>query len=137
MTNGISDHQSSAELTTAERAAYIIAGLGLAAAGVKPRPNPLLNVIALAGGSYLAWRGYTGTCPVKAALLGASTSAGRLSADVDAPSSAALTGQVRLPRRARATRKAMTFKSGLGRRFTPAAASPRPGNSPRRRAPPW
>ena len=80
MTNGISDHQSSAELTTAERAAYIIAGLGLAAAGVKPRPNPLLNVIALAGGSYLAWRGYTGTCPVKAALLGASTTAGRLSA---------------------------------------------------------
>ena len=55
----------------AERAAYIIAGLGLAAAGVKPRPNPLLNVIALAGGSYLAWRGYVGTCPVKAALLGA------------------------------------------------------------------
>src|SRR5918997_5627244 len=34
-------------LTTAERGAYIVAGLGLAAAGVKPRPNPLLNVIAL------------------------------------------------------------------------------------------
>jgi hypothetical protein len=80
VTNGISDEQSGAELTVAERAAYIIAGLGLAAAGVKPRPNPLLNVIALAGGSYLAWRGYTGTCPVKAALLGATGSADRLSA---------------------------------------------------------
>nr|WP_210485528.1 YgaP-like transmembrane domain [Microvirga antarctica] len=64
------DHDEGAELTTAERAAYIIAGLGLAAAGAKPRPNPLLNVLALAGGSYLAWRGYVGTCPVKAALYG-------------------------------------------------------------------
>ncbi|QFU18166.1 DUF2892 domain-containing protein [Microvirga thermotolerans] len=53
-----------------ERAAYIVAGLGLAAAGAKPRPNPLLNVAALLGGSYLAWRGYVGNCPVKAALFG-------------------------------------------------------------------
>lgn len=65
-------------LTTAERGAYIVAGLGLAAAGVKPRPNPLLNVIALLGGSYLAWRGYLGNCPVKAALTG-SGSSGRIS----------------------------------------------------------
>jgi threonine/homoserine/homoserine lactone efflux protein len=53
-------------LSTTERAIYMIAGLGLAAAAAKPRPNPLLNVLALAGGSYLAWRGYVGNCPVKA-----------------------------------------------------------------------
>jgi threonine/homoserine/homoserine lactone efflux protein len=46
----------------------MLVGLGLAAAAAKPRPNPLLNVLALAGGSYLAWRGYVGNCPVKAAL---------------------------------------------------------------------
>ena len=65
-------------LTTAERGAYIVAGLGLAAAGVKHRPNPLLNVIALLGGSYLAWRGYVGNCPVKAALMGAEGLSGHL-----------------------------------------------------------
>lgn len=65
-------------LTTAERAAYIVAGLGLAAAGAKPRPNPLLNVIALLGGSYLAWRGYVGNCPVKAALVGPGGISGHL-----------------------------------------------------------
>jgi uncharacterized membrane protein len=65
-------------LSTTERAAYIVAGLGLAAAGAKPRPNPLLNVIALLGGSYLAWRGYVGNCPVKAALVGSDQSSGRI-----------------------------------------------------------
>ncbi len=55
-------------LSTAERGAYMVAGLGLAAAAAKPRPNALLNVLALLGGSYLAWRGYVGNCPVKAAL---------------------------------------------------------------------
>jgi hypothetical protein len=57
-------------LSTTERGIYMIAGLGLAAAAAKPRPNPLLNVLALAGGSYLAWRGYVSNCPVKAALMG-------------------------------------------------------------------
>lgn len=57
-------------LSTTERGVYMLAGLGLAAAAAKPRPNPLLNVLALAGGSYLAWRGYVGNCPVKAALTG-------------------------------------------------------------------
>ncbi len=57
-------------LSTVERGAYMLAGLGLAAAAAKPRPNPLLNILALAGGSYLAWRGYVGNCPVKAALMG-------------------------------------------------------------------
>ena len=75
MVNAASDEQN---LTTMERAAYIVAGLGLAAAGVKPRPNPLLNVAALLGGSYLAWRGYVGSCPVKAALFGPDDSTPRL-----------------------------------------------------------
>ncbi len=59
-------------LTWGQRAAYVVGGLGLAAAGVQPRPNPLLNVLALAGGSYLAFSGYKGHCPAKAALFGAS-----------------------------------------------------------------
>jgi threonine/homoserine/homoserine lactone efflux protein len=67
-------------LTTAERAIYIALGLGIAAAGAKPRPNPLLNVLALAGGSYLAWSGYQGRCPVKAALAGAQKQLGPASA---------------------------------------------------------
>ncbi|WP_423790800.1 YgaP-like transmembrane domain [Microvirga solisilvae] len=57
-------------LSTTERGLYMVAGLGLAAAAAKPRPNPLLNILALAGGSYLAWRGYAGNCPIKAALTG-------------------------------------------------------------------
>ena len=64
-------------LSTTERGAYMLAGLGLAATAAKPRPNPLLNILALAGGSYLAWRGYAGYCPVKAALTG-SQSSGRI-----------------------------------------------------------
>ncbi len=65
-------------LSTTERGVYMLAGLGLAAAAAKPRPNLLLNVLALAGGSYLAWRGYVGNCPVKAALVGSDGSAGRI-----------------------------------------------------------
>ena len=57
-------------LSMTERGAYMLAGLGLAAAAAKPRPNPLLNILALLGGSYLAWRGYVGNCPVRAALTG-------------------------------------------------------------------
>jgi len=70
---------SEPNLTTTERGAYMLAGLGLAAAAVKPRPNPLLNILALLGGSYLAWRGYVGNCPVKAALMGSDGSSGRIS----------------------------------------------------------
>lgn len=58
-------------LTTSQRAIYMLAGLGLAASSVKPRPNPILNVLALASGAYLAWRGYEGSCPVKSALFDA------------------------------------------------------------------
>lgn len=56
-------------LSLGERAIYIAAGLGIAAAGARPRPNPLLNVLALAAGSYLAWSGYQGRCPVKRLLV--------------------------------------------------------------------
>jgi threonine/homoserine/homoserine lactone efflux protein len=66
-------------LSTVERGAYMVAGLGLAAAAAKPRPNALLNVLALLGGSYLAWRGYVGNCPVKAALTGSHNEPGQLS----------------------------------------------------------
>jgi hypothetical protein len=55
-------------LTTTERALYIAGGLGLAAAAAKPRPNPLLNLIALAGGAYLVLSGYQGHCPVRSAI---------------------------------------------------------------------
>jgi|GEM_PF-3462262 threonine/homoserine/homoserine lactone efflux protein len=55
-------------LSNTERAIYMAMGLGIAAAGAKPRPNPLLNIVALAGGAYLAWTGYNGHCPAKAAL---------------------------------------------------------------------
>lgn len=59
-----------ARLSFPERAVSVGLGLGLAAAGAKPRPNPLLNLAALAVGSYLAYRGATGYCPVTAAVTG-------------------------------------------------------------------
>src|SRR3569623_3025967 len=52
-------------LSLGERAADSATGLSLAAAAAKPRPNPLLNIVALAAGSYLAWTGAQGRCPVK------------------------------------------------------------------------
>lgn len=51
-----------------ERSLSVVVGLALAAAAAKPRPNPLLNIAALAIGSYLAYRGATGYCPLKAAV---------------------------------------------------------------------
>ncbi len=56
------------ELSTVERALSVVGGLFLASASMKQRPNSLLNILALAAGSYLAYRGATGYCPVKAAL---------------------------------------------------------------------
>ena len=61
--------QGPKNLSLGERAVYIAAGLGIAAAAAKPRPNPLLNVLALAAGSYLAWTGAQGRCPVKRLLV--------------------------------------------------------------------
>ena len=68
-------------LSMKERIISAVVGLGLAAAAAKPRPNPILNVIALAAGSFLAWRGATGRGPIKAlvkpALAGADSTAAR------------------------------------------------------------
>jgi uncharacterized membrane protein len=72
MTNALSIFEGPANLSFKERAISVALRLGLAAAGAKPRPNPLLNVIALLGGAYLAIRGSTGHCPIKAALEGGS-----------------------------------------------------------------
>jgi len=74
MTNMIAqayDHvtHGSPHLSWAERGISIAMGLAIAAAGARPRPNPILNVLALGAGSYLAYRGATGYCPVKAALI--------------------------------------------------------------------
>jgi uncharacterized membrane protein len=68
MPNALALFDGSRNLSLAERSISVIAGLALAAAGTKPRPNPLLNVLALLGGTYLAVRGATGHCPVKEAL---------------------------------------------------------------------
>jgi hypothetical protein len=57
-------------LSFGERAAYVVLGLGIAAAGAKPRPNPVLNVLALGLGGFLAWRGYLGTRREMGASLG-------------------------------------------------------------------
>jgi uncharacterized membrane protein len=68
MSNALSIFQGPQNLSAAERAISVIAGLGLAAAATKPRPNPILNIAALLGGAYLAIRGATGRCPIKQAL---------------------------------------------------------------------
>lgn len=56
------------EISTEGRVVSVVAGLILAAASLKPRPNRLLSVIALATGSYLAYRGATGHCPITEAV---------------------------------------------------------------------
>jgi uncharacterized membrane protein len=56
------------ELSTLERALSVVGGLFLASTSMKQRPNRLLSLLALGAGSYLAYRGATGYCPVKAAL---------------------------------------------------------------------
>lgn len=71
MENLTSLFEGKSNLSWGKRVVYVIGGLGLTAAGAQPRPNPLLNVLALAGGSYLAYSGYTGHCPAKAALFDA------------------------------------------------------------------
>lgn len=55
-------------ISMGERSLSVVGGLAMAAAAATPRPNPLLNVLALAVGSYLAYRGATGYCPIKAQL---------------------------------------------------------------------
>lgn len=65
-------------LSMSARGFYLVAGLGLAAAGAKPRPNPLLNILAIGAGTYMAWSGYSGRCPAKAALFDSGSGQGRL-----------------------------------------------------------
>ena len=62
---------SAGALSLEQRAFYIVGGLMLAAAGVRPRPNKLLSLAAFGIGAYLAWRGTQGSDPVKAAITGA------------------------------------------------------------------
>jgi uncharacterized membrane protein len=70
MSNAMSLFEGTPNLSFNERAISVVAGLGLAAAAAKPRPNPFLNIVALLGGAYLAYRGATGYCPAKAAIEG-------------------------------------------------------------------
>ena len=55
-------------LSGGERLLSVIVGLGLTSMAAQPRPNVFLSMLALAGGSYLAYRGATGYCVVKASL---------------------------------------------------------------------
>ena len=55
-------------LSPGERLLSVIVGLGLTSVAAQPRPNVFLSMLALAGGSYLAYRGATGYCIVKASL---------------------------------------------------------------------
>ena len=55
-------------LSGGERALSVMAGLMLTSAAAQPRPNVFLSILALATGSYLAYRGATGYCIVKASL---------------------------------------------------------------------
>ncbi|RYC30683.1 DUF2892 domain-containing protein [Lichenibacterium minor] len=57
------------DLSLKERAISTGIGLFLAAAAAKPRPNKVLSLLALLGGAALAYRGTTGYCPAKAALV--------------------------------------------------------------------
>ena len=56
------------ELSLAERTLSVGGGLFLAAVAARPRPNVLLSVLVLAAGSFLAYRGATGYCPIRSAL---------------------------------------------------------------------
>lgn len=59
---------SDPRLTEGERAVSVLLGLGLTALAAQPRSNVFLSLFTLAAGSYLAYRGATGYCAVKASL---------------------------------------------------------------------
>ena len=65
MSNLTSPSQGGGELSLPERTVSVVAGLALAAAAAHPRPNMMLSVLALAAGSFLAFRGATGVCPIR------------------------------------------------------------------------
>ncbi len=55
-------------LSSGERLASVLLGLGFASAAAQPRSNVFFSMLTLATGSYLAYRGATGFCVVKASL---------------------------------------------------------------------
>ncbi len=57
-------------LSSGERALSMLLGLGLTSMAAQPRPNVFTSMLMLASGSYLAYRGATGYCPIKASLNG-------------------------------------------------------------------
>ena len=59
---------SDPHLSSGERAVSVLVGLGLTSIAAQPRPNVFVSMLALAAGSYLAYRGATGYCPIKASL---------------------------------------------------------------------
>lgn len=59
---------SDPHLTAGERAVSVLAGLALTSIAAQPRPNIFLSMLALATGSYLAYRGASGYCVIKASL---------------------------------------------------------------------
>lgn len=70
MSNNLPTLHEGGQLGMPERALSVVGGLALAAVAAKPRPNRLLSLMALAAGSFLAYRGATGTCPIRAAIDG-------------------------------------------------------------------
>ena len=55
-------------LSSGERLLSVLAGLALTSVAAQPRSNVFFSMLALASGSYLAYRGATGFCMVKASL---------------------------------------------------------------------
>ena len=59
---------SDPHLSSGERVLSVLAGLGLTSIAAQPRPNIFLSMLALGAGCYLAYRGATGYCLVKASF---------------------------------------------------------------------
>lgn len=55
-------------LSSGERILSVLLGLGLTSIAAQPRSNVFFSILALTSGSYLAYRGATGFCPVKASF---------------------------------------------------------------------
>ena len=68
MSNIVPSSHDGGQLGLPERTISVAVGLALAATAAKPRPNYVLSILALGAGVYLAYRGATGHCPIKAAM---------------------------------------------------------------------